>query len=91
MNATVDDIELADRIIIDIDPGGGVTWDAVVEAALHMRDVRKAEGRSSPATRAIHVMAPLPERMTHDAAHGYARQLASVLAARYPNRYVLSP
>src|SRR5206468_2656723 len=31
-NACVDDIEHADRIVIDLDPGEGVSWEAVVEA-----------------------------------------------------------
>jgi bifunctional non-homologous end joining protein LigD len=33
-NATVDDIEHADRIVIDLDPGEGVEWASVVDAAL---------------------------------------------------------
>jgi bifunctional non-homologous end joining protein LigD len=40
----VGDFELADQIVVDLDPGEGVQWDAVVEAALRMRDLMKDEG-----------------------------------------------
>lgn len=40
----MEDFEDADRIVVDLDPGEGVEWDAVIEAALRMRDLMKAEG-----------------------------------------------
>src|SRR3954464_196014 len=43
-NAKVEDFELADGIVIDLDPGEGVEWDAVVEAALRMRDLMRVQG-----------------------------------------------
>jgi bifunctional non-homologous end joining protein LigD len=46
-NALVEDFEHADRIVIDLDPGEGVEWDAVVEAALRMREVLKHDGFDS--------------------------------------------
>jgi hypothetical protein len=30
-NAAVDDVEHADRIVLDLDPGEGVEWDEVIE------------------------------------------------------------
>ncbi|TIR79694.1 MAG: DNA ligase D, partial [Mesorhizobium sp.] len=38
-NATVDDIEHADRIVLDLDPGEGVEWAQVTETALALRDI----------------------------------------------------
>ena len=93
-NATVDDIELADRIIIDLDPGEGVEWSRVVESALEMRDVMKAAGLNPwpklTGGKGIHLMAPLEPRISHDRAHKLARRLASELAARQLGQYVLS-
>src|SRR3954469_7367047 len=40
-NARVEDIERADRIVIDLDPGEGMAWEAVVEASLRMRELMK--------------------------------------------------
>lgn len=93
-NATVDDFERADQIVIDLDPGEGVAWEAVTDAALQMREIMKAEGLSPwpklTGGKGIHLMAPLVKRMTHDSAHRLARQLVAELAARHPERYILS-
>lgn len=43
-NALVEDFEHADRIVINLDPGEGVEWDAVVEAALRMCEVLQHDG-----------------------------------------------
>jgi bifunctional non-homologous end joining protein LigD len=93
-NATVDDVEHADRIVIDLDPGEGVAWDFVVETALAMRELMQSEGLESwpklTGSKGIHVMAPLSLRLTHDAARTYARGLAQRFAKLSPDRYLLS-
>jgi bifunctional non-homologous end joining protein LigD len=81
-------------LVIDIDPGEGVPWDAVVETALRTRDLMKEEGFKTwpklTGGKGIHVMAPLHERVTHDRTHVIARNLVTAIAARAPDRYVLS-
>jgi bifunctional non-homologous end joining protein LigD len=93
-NVTVDEIEQADRIVLDLDPGTGVEWDFVVETALALRDLMKGEGMESwpklTGSKGIHVMVPLEESMTHDAARSYARALAQRLAHAHPDKYPLS-
>jgi bifunctional non-homologous end joining protein LigD len=93
-NGTVDDIELADRIAIDLDPGEGIQWDAIVESCLRMRDIMREEGLDPwpklTGGKGIHLMAPLEKRMPHDRAHQIARSLVSELAARFPDEYILS-
>jgi bifunctional non-homologous end joining protein LigD len=93
-NATVDDIEHADRIVIDFDPGEGVRWQAVVDAALSMRDLLKAEGLATwpklTGGKGIHVMAPLADRLPHDQARRYALHLVTALSRRAPQRFVLA-
>jgi bifunctional non-homologous end joining protein LigD len=93
-NATVDDIEQADRIVLDIDPGEGVEWELVVETALALRALMTAEGLDSwpklTGSKGIHVMAPLAETMTHDAARSFARRLAQNLSDLHPEKYLLS-
>jgi bifunctional non-homologous end joining protein LigD len=93
-NSTIDDIEKADRLVFDFDPGEGVDYAFVIASALAMREVLLAEGLESwpklSGGKGIHVMAPLAKKMTHDDAHKYARQLAQRLLAVDRTRYTLS-
>lgn len=93
-NATVDDIEQTDRVVLDLDPGDGVEWEQVIEAALALRDILEASGLKSWAKvtggKGIHVMAPLETKMTHDNARQLAKSLARCLADAHPGRYLLS-
>jgi bifunctional non-homologous end joining protein LigD len=93
-NATVDDIELADRIIIDLDPGEGIEWGFMVETALALRDLLKTEGFKPwpklTGSKGIHVMAPLGEPILHDRARNAARALAQRLAERDPDKYIIT-
>jgi bifunctional non-homologous end joining protein LigD len=92
--ATVDHIEHADTLVFDLDPGDGVGWDFVIDTALRMRELLESEGfKPWPKVtggKGLHLMAPLPRKLTHDAAHNYARRLAQRLAATDPERYVTS-
>ncbi|MET4453346.1 DNA ligase D-like protein (predicted polymerase) [Bradyrhizobium sp. RT3b] len=80
--------------MIDLDPGEGVDWDAVVETALALRTLMKREGFETwpklTGGKGIHLMAPLDQPVLHDKAHRVAHQLVSALAARHPDRYLLS-
>jgi len=93
-NAKVDDIEHADRVVLDLDPGEGVPWDQMIEAALSLRDILEAAGLESWAKvtggKGIHLMAPLTTRMTHDRARQLARSLAQRLVDADPDRHLLS-
>jgi bifunctional non-homologous end joining protein LigD len=93
-NATAENIEQADRLVIDLDPGEGVPWEAVVEAALRMREILQVEGLSTwpklTGGKGVHVMAPLPKPILHDEAHRYASLLVRALAERHPHHYILS-
>jgi bifunctional non-homologous end joining protein LigD len=92
--ATVDDIEHADTLVFDLDPGERVPWDFVIETALRMRDLLEHEGFKPwpkvTGSKGLHVIAPLAGKLAHDAAHAYARRLAERLAATDPDRYVTS-
>jgi bifunctional non-homologous end joining protein LigD len=92
--ATVDDIEAADMLVFDLDPGAGIAWDFVIETALRMRELLEGEGFKPwpklTGGKGLHLMTPLPQTLTHDAAHNYARRLAQQLARTDPDRYVTS-
>jgi len=94
-NCTVENIEHPDMMVIDLDPGAGVSWSFVRDTALEIRDVlQEANMESWPKLsggKGLHVMVPLSgHRMTHDEAHQYSRTLAESIAAREPDRYTTS-
>lgn len=93
-NATVDDIEHADHIVLDLDPGESVEWEEVIATALGLRDIMEAEGLESwpkvTGGKGIHLMAPLQTKITHDHARTLARSFAQRLVETHPDRYLLS-
>jgi bifunctional non-homologous end joining protein LigD len=97
-NSTVDDLEHPDTLVFDLDPGAGIEWQFVVDSALALRELLRLRGLQCwpklTGGKGIHVMAPLEERMTHDAAHRHggelARQLARTDARRYTTSAVMS-
>jgi bifunctional non-homologous end joining protein LigD len=93
-NSRVDDIEHADVLVFDLDPGEGVEYSFVTESALALRDLLEEQGLDSwpklSGGKGIHVMVPLPSKISHDEAHAYARKVARKLAATKPDRYTIS-
>jgi bifunctional non-homologous end joining protein LigD len=93
-NATIDDIEQADRMVFDLDPGEGVEWPFVIDTALELRRLLQVEGfKPWPKVtggKGIHLMVPLTQGMTHDDAHGRSHGMAQRLAATNPARYTVS-
>jgi bifunctional non-homologous end joining protein LigD len=93
-NATVDDIEKADRLVVDLDPGDGVEWRQVIDAALALRAILEDHGLDSwpkvTGGKGLHVMVPLASKPTHDRAREQAKILAQQLVATAPDRYTLS-
>jgi bifunctional non-homologous end joining protein LigD len=93
-NATVDDLEHPDMLVLDLDPGEGVAWELVTQAALQLRNIIDEEGLESwpklTGGKGIHLMMPVAPDLTHDEARTYCKGLAQRLAATDPNRYLLS-
>jgi bifunctional non-homologous end joining protein LigD len=93
-NATVNDIEHADRLVLDVDPGEGIEWAQVTETTLLLRDLLQEAGLASwpklTGGKGIHLMAPFEKRLTHDAARKAARAIAQRLVDQRPDLYVLS-
>jgi bifunctional non-homologous end joining protein LigD len=92
-NATVDDIEHADRLVFDLDPGDDIAWNFVTDTALKLRRLLKKQGLASwpklTGGKGLHVMVPTKQKMTHDEAHAYSRDLAERVAGK-DARYTVS-
>jgi bifunctional non-homologous end joining protein LigD len=93
-NATVDDIEKADQIVFDLDPGEGVDWDFVLETAFHLKDLIETHDMECwpklSGGKGVHLMVPLARRMKHDAAHELSRRIADELTRTQSKRYTTS-
>jgi len=83
------DVDAADRCLIDLDPGEGVSFSSVIELA---RDVRAIARECSlplalktSGSRGIHLVIPLPPRTSYDESAQLASLLARAVAAHRPD------
>ena len=90
-NATCARLEQPDRIVIDFDPGAGVGWPAVIEAARLVRDLLAImELRCFVKTtggRGLHIVVPIVPREDWSECLAFARALGDVLVRRDPSRF----
>jgi bifunctional non-homologous end joining protein LigD len=90
--ATVPDIRYPDRVTMDLDPGPGITWDQLVEAArlvkvlldqLGLRSFLKTTGGKG-----LHVVAPVAPKMPWDEVKEFTRLIAAMLTRARPELFL---
>jgi len=90
-NAQADRLDRADRFIIDLDPGEGVAFKAVIEAALITRALLKELGLRSwvktSGGKGLHVVVPLERRHDHATAKAFSQAVVQHLAATFPKQF----
>jgi bifunctional non-homologous end joining protein LigD len=90
-NSRADRLERPDRLIIDLDPDPGVAWDAVVDSALHVRDVLAELGLESfvktTGGKGLHVVVPLVRRADWSEVRRFSQAVATLLAQAAPGLY----
>lgn len=90
--STVADWERPDMIIMDLDPGDGVSWDRVIEAAEETRDRLKEAGLTAfiktSGGKGLHVVAPLKPKAEWPAVKDFTKAIADAMAADSPDRFV---
>lgn len=90
--STLADIERPDMIILDLDPGEGVTWSTVVEAAHEVKTRLEAAGLAAFAKttggKGIHVVSPLTPKADWTAVKSFCKAIADAMAADDPDRFV---
>lgn len=88
--STVLDSEHPDRIIFDLDPGPGIGWRRIADAALAARKVLVAAGLTpfvkATGGKGLHVVVPVEPSLAFDEARAWARSVAEALVAENPGR-----
>jgi bifunctional non-homologous end joining protein LigD len=84
-------IDEPDRLILDLDPGPGVTWPRVVEAARVIRsllaDLELVSYAKTTGGKGLHVVVPLAPRQSWTALKDFAHVVALELVRRSPREY----
>ena len=92
LNSTVQAIDRPDRVIFDLDPGEGVTWPHVQEAALLMRallaELQLASWLKTSGGKGLHVVVPLVPELAYDVVKGFSQAVVTHLAKTIPERFV---
>jgi len=91
-NSTEHGIARPDRMIFDLDPGEGVPWPQVQEAALLMRGMLTELGLQAwlktSGGKGLHVVVPLTPREGWDAVKGFSEAVVQHMAKVIPQRFV---
>jgi bifunctional non-homologous end joining protein LigD len=86
------DWERPDTITMDIDPGEGVAWEAVIAAAEEVRQRLREAGLhgfvKTSGGKGLHVAAPLKPEARWPAVKVFAKAMADSMAADNPHLYV---
>lgn len=90
--STDQDWERPDTLILDLDPGEGVAWQAVIAAAQEARR-RLADAGLEPflkttGGKGLHVVAPLKPKADWAAVKDFTKGIAESMAADSPERFV---
>ncbi len=86
--ATCDDVDRPDYLHFDLDPGEGASFSQVLETALAVRaallDLKIPSFPKTSGSRGIHIYVPIRRGPLQKQVWGFAKQMAQVLAARFP-------
>ncbi len=88
----IDNLEKPDRMIFDLDPGEGVSYAGVVEAAFKLRDILGGLGlRSFVKTsggKGLHVVVPLERRSGWEEMKSFSKAVADEMVRMEPAKYI---
>ncbi|QMV73362.1 DNA ligase D [Comamonas piscis] len=91
-NAKRDKILRPDRMTFDLDPGEGVAWSAVREAAELVRVLLLELGLEpflkTSGGKGLHLVVPIQRRHDWDTVKGFSKAIVQHLAATVPQRFV---
>ena len=90
--STVSNWERPDMIVVDLDPGEGVPWQAVIDAAGETRQRLAKAGLAAfvktSGGKGLHVVSPLKPKADWPAVKTFTKGLADAMASDAPDRFV---
>ncbi|KQY26531.1 ATP-dependent DNA ligase [Caulobacter sp. Root487D2Y] len=93
-NCQPNDPEVAGRLVFDLDPAPGVTFEDVIAGAREIRDRLEEVGLVSfcktTGGKGLHVVTPLSDKVPWDAAKAFAREVCARMAADAPDKYLIT-
>ena len=91
-NSTVKKIDCPDRVIFDLDPGEGVEWPQIQEAATLTRAMLEQLGLKAwlktSGGKGLHVVVPLAAKADYDTVNGFSKSVVQHMAKTIPTRFV---
>jgi len=85
-------LEQPDRLIFDLDPGEGVRWGDMIDAARETRDflaeLKLQSFVKTTGGKGLHVVVPVEPAMEWEPAKAFTQSVAEALARKRPDRYV---
>jgi bifunctional non-homologous end joining protein LigD len=91
-NATSNAIDRPDRMTFDLDPGEGVAWPQMQEAAMLMRTLLDEIGLAgflkTSGGKGLHVLVPIRRHYGWDAVKAFSQAVVAHLAQTIPQRFV---
>jgi len=91
-NSTSKHIDQPDRVVFDLDPGEGVTWAHLQEAALLTKGFLEQLGLQAwlktSGGKGLHVVVPLAHKLEYDAVKAFSQAVVQHMAKVIPQRFV---
>lgn len=91
-NSLAKNIDAPDRMIFDLDPGEGTTWQHIQEAAMLVRTLLAELGLEAwlktSGGKGLHVVVPLTPRLDYDTVKGFSQAVVQHIARTIPSRFV---
>ena len=93
-NCQPNDPEVAGRLVFDLDPAPGITFEDVIAGAREIRDRLEELGLVSfcktTGGKGLHIVTPLSDKVPWDAAKAFAREVCARMAADAPDKYLIT-
>ena len=92
-NALASTYDTPNRLVFDLDPGKGVAWPAIREAAVLLRAFRTELGlpawRKTSGGKGLHVVVPIRPKYDWDTVKAFSQAIVAHMAQQIPARFVV--